>query len=870
MPSWRAAAPAAALACAAALLLAPRNLAAQPPIGIVPQQPKQQEQPPPPPQPFPWWQLIPQFEGETPPPPPRPLPDLVVSLVEFDAERKDQAWVTVLNRGNADAPPTRLRIEYADAEPPKTPAHKVRDAVAAVEKELAQLPAGWDRYVKLARLKTFSAIDPSGDDPAARQLFREVAQALDPQRVEGPYRRVLSRPAFANLRAALLAYLASPPGDASPVAALRTSPTAALALLSSNQAGAGWIEYFKLRDLQRALDKPAPVRSDEEAMVLLLAHSRLAGAAADPRYERFLSHPALVALREALAAAVAEMPEFRSPEPGLPESAAALSRYFGTISTGRQWTEFFKLPRVLEAAKKPPYDREPIHQALLSESLKQAEKITLDEKYAAITAKPQFADFRDALQKEVGGGLVIYHVRRPVPFKPWEVLNPEDGKPIAADAELTLPDERKVKAGDFYRELNRVERQLNAIGYSLRDEPEDEVLQEVALSESFRGQIENLHAGQAPLAGPFKPVAIEPPRARPMDPMLLQSLNRRKFEFYNDNKPQGPKKRAVEVDVGFLGPGEATRLLVKAPDPEYGFQGNIRFTADARDFLREWSETNNVRLVNVATAPKVIRRPKEVHRAEDWYKDLGNSKYFSAYLKSHVELHGTIEYVRAGASGQAGARIFGNNLTLLSASAGAFGPKEGSVEAAASLSVLGVSYLDFHDSGAEVWLFDKASHSIDVSYKVHFMVGPIPVSVKLGARGEAGIAYGLMAGPLQTAVRLQPFVHTSGYAQGGIDAIVAGGGVEASLTLLDYDGEAKAELGLLLDSGSPAYTERYSYCHGIHSLDGRVSAYAFIHVPRFGIPPWKKKTYRTTLFDWEGFETHGCPFEAERTTPLYD
>lgn len=57
--------------------------------------------------------------------------------------------------------------------------------------------------------------------------------------------------------------------------------------------------------------------------------------------------------------------------------------------------------------------------------------------------------------------------REPVVFTPFEMLDPNTGKPISADTIIEV-NGVKMRAGDYYRQLNEMERWLNERGYSLR------------------------------------------------------------------------------------------------------------------------------------------------------------------------------------------------------------------------------------------------------------------------------------------------------------------------------------------------------------------------------------------------------------------
>jgi hypothetical protein len=54
-------------------------------------------------------------------------------------------------------------------------------------------------------------------------------------------------------------------------------------------------------------------------------------------------------------------------------------------------------------------------------------------------------------------------------FKPFPLQDPTTGKPVSADATIYLPHEhRKVNAGKYYADVNRLEQSLNQMGYTLR------------------------------------------------------------------------------------------------------------------------------------------------------------------------------------------------------------------------------------------------------------------------------------------------------------------------------------------------------------------------------------------------------------------
>src|ERR1700674_4415752 len=67
--------------------------------------------------------------------------------------------------------------------------------------------------------------------------------------------------------------------------------------------------------------------------------------------------------------------------------------------------------------------------------------------------------------------------RPPIPFKPFEltdakgkpIVDPRTGKPITRDTVVRLPNGKSITYGKWFDILNALERQNNALGYSLRE-----------------------------------------------------------------------------------------------------------------------------------------------------------------------------------------------------------------------------------------------------------------------------------------------------------------------------------------------------------------------------------------------------------------
>src|SRR5205807_545789 len=65
--------------------------------------------------------------------------------------------------------------------------------------------------------------------------------------------------------------------------------------------------------------------------------------------------------------------------------------------------------------------------------------------------------------------LIKVNKREPIPFVPFEMRDPITGAEITPETLIKLPNGKEATAKEYFEELNKLEKQLNEIGYSLRD-----------------------------------------------------------------------------------------------------------------------------------------------------------------------------------------------------------------------------------------------------------------------------------------------------------------------------------------------------------------------------------------------------------------
>ncbi|RMF44913.1 MAG: hypothetical protein D6753_01385 [Planctomycetota bacterium] len=102
--------------------------------------------------------------------------------------------------------------------------------------------------------------------------------------------------------------------------------------------------------------------------------------------------------------------------------------------------------------------------------------------------------------------------RTPIAFSPIEMVDPRTGRRIPPDEILTLGNGTRITAGEYFAELNRIEKDLNALGYSFRNAPTDTVIAKVRLDpRKYSAPLATraIRSGGRPVVAPGTRVTVE-------------------------------------------------------------------------------------------------------------------------------------------------------------------------------------------------------------------------------------------------------------------------------------------------------------------------------------------------------------------------
>ncbi|BDX08672.1 hypothetical protein [Planctobacterium marinum] len=155
--------------------------------------------------------------------------------------------------------------------------------------------------------------------------------------------------------------------------------------------------------------------------------------------------------------------------------------------------------------------------------------------------------------------------------------------------------------------------------------------------------------------------------------------------------------------------------------------------------------------------------------------------------------------------------------------------------------------------------FEKSWEEDRILAKANFSVGPIPMSVKAGIDGSVGFELSIGYALSELYANGDIFsTNFGGYAEGGVDAVVASAGVTIELLIIDnlLAMESSAELGLLEDGeANPRVDYSFELTDDIDVISGRFGLYAEVSsvkwCKKWGIPypcGTKKKTYNLWFY----------------------
>ena len=447
---------------------------------------------------------------------------------------------------------------------------------------------------------------------------------------------------------------------------------------------------------------------------------------------------------------------------------------------------------------------------------------------------------------QVSPSEIRVNARAPIAFQPFPMVDPKARREVSADSIITLPDGRRVQAGRYYAELNRIEQSLNQSGYSLRTMPDKLVFQESVIERSAL-QPRILQAREA-ATSPGATMSSAQLMRRFSGPETLDSGQR--VLMADELTPQ-----AVAAVKGRSQPPTAVRPAPPARPP---------VVSD--------------RVIIPPGVLTVAPKPKVFHREQPWDWSVGSASSFQAYIRGKVvtdlkayplsdtsdaELFKSNTEASLNANAQAGGAILGKSADLVQANASFYAPANTSkpLNAKMGISVLGATVYNFNKDFPAKWsTSDTLSYKLSVGVPFGVPLGPVTVGGEIGARGSAGFEYGILLTRAGASGHVNPFVHTAVYGEGGASIYIGGAGIGVEMTLINADLHVygKGTIGWFIKW--MIFDELYCD-YSLDMLSGRVYAYVYAYYPCDFIGPIPtdicKKQWEHNFWNWPGFKASG-------------
>ena len=245
-----------------------------------------------------------------------------------------------------------------------------------------------------------------------------------------------------------------------------------------------------------------------------------------------------------------------------------------------------------------------------------------------------------------------------------------------------------------------------------------------------------------------------------------------------------------------------------------------------------------------------------LHVTKNWDESLGNPKTFSAFIKGHITLDGAKDLTTIEGEASAGGSMFNHSVDLLRVTSNLRAPRTGPMNAKVAVRIAGISVFNLNENvNASFSKTGSLQKTLDKSVSIHFAIGPIPVSAKVGVQGAAGVSYAVSVAPIRANAQFGPFVHTNVYAQAGVGLFFVEAGARATLTLLNTDGHLKGAISI--EGADFKWSD--SYCQSVDMLSGKVSFFVTINYL------FDSSTYNWDVFSFNGFKANGCLFKEAKT-----
>ena len=337
-----------------------------------------------------------------------------------------------------------------------------------------------------------------------------------------------------------------------------------------------------------------------------------------------------------------------------------------------------------------------------------------------------------------------------------------------------------------------------------------------------------------------------------------KALQRQKNKYKKDLKPIKPM--STERKFAYL------KLKRKGAKGSRGKGGSWRLLRNVNSFR----QSKGSRGARGKTWEKIKGKIKYSKEFKKDFGPYGDKKVAAVGIESRLKVYADLNKVELTARGGAYLWIFDSKKTVIEANANFLGERKGwKTSGAMTLKVLGiekpVKILSWGKKkgsrGKALWekAGEKPLAQKKYGHTYSFVIGFVPVSVKVGASFAAGIRWRVELHKMKISAEVGPYLDSDAFAEFAIDIKIMKAGVGAEATLLDAELMIGGEVGVTNDKQDDIYVyAQFAGDLGLKALDGRL--YLFIDI--WNIFKWDySRLADLTIFKWKGLEKRFRLFE---------
>jgi hypothetical protein len=495
--------------------------------------------------------------------------------------------------------------------------------------------------------------------------------------------------------------------------------------------------------------------------------------------------------------------------------------------------------------------------------------------------------------------------RPAIAFKAFEMKDPKTGKAIAPTALIKLPNGKTPTAQQYYSELNNYEKWLSEHGQSLHTTARGSKikLHEIPLNRGLiQRQIQVAPRPSALARRPnllalnsnrtfFTPQAVQ---LKPGAPAMNRAPIANRAVIDPAVKPPNPNTAVAPAGTMAMKPPTPSVNAVAAPHGLTSEAVNQKLAAaNVRGILRDGLVVDTKSIAQIAKAVSLepsdpskrlaLGKCTTINKSENWNWEVGDPNTFEAYVNGTISLTGKAcspslannfenndSKFNVVAEGKAGGTVFGigGELLRITGNIGGDG-KANTVSAGLGVYALGLSVFSLTKQENSQWgIDDHVGKDVDFSVSIPIPVGPFNIEATIGTKGSVGFQYSINLFPTNISISGGPFVHTSVYAQAGLNVVIAEAGVGVQLTLVNWDMTLHGTVGI--GWNEHLFIQEHLYADSnLNMLGGSMYIYAKVYYPC--LDPWPdicNSEFHTDLWAWEGLQYNSVLFDVQNTTLL--